>query len=134
MKLSFIWTLFIFYSLTNCAQSVAKPKGCAIEFLDKTFKNKTFYLASHYGKFQTLVDSVTADAEGRLLFKNNENLDYAPYGCVPYCYGNNSMHFTAYADKSRFENVKIAISAYHNDNQTGISNYFTIKIIFLRII
>ena len=72
MKLSFIWTLFIFYSLTNCAQSVAKPKGCAIEFLDKTFKNKTFYLASHYGKFQTLVDSVTADAEGRLLFKNNE--------------------------------------------------------------
>ena len=37
------------------------------------------------------------------------------------------MHFTAYADKSRFENVKIAISAYHNDNQTGISNYFTIS-------
>lgn len=72
MKLSFIWTLFIFCSLTNCAQSVAKPKGCSIEFLDKTFKNKTYYLASHYGKFQTLVDSVTADAEGRLLFKNNE--------------------------------------------------------------
>ena len=27
------------------------------------------------------------------LFKNNSSLDYAAYGCVPYCYGDNSVHF-----------------------------------------
>jgi len=72
MKLLFIWVTFIFCSLSNCAQSEKKQSGCSIEFQNKDYKNKTFYLASHYGKFQTLVDSVIGDADGRLLFKKNE--------------------------------------------------------------
>ena len=69
MKLSFVWGLFILCSLSNCAQSVTKQQGCFIEFQAKAYKNKTFYLASHYGKYQTLVDSVIGDANGKLVFK-----------------------------------------------------------------
>ena len=72
MKLSFVWGLFILCSLSNCAQSVTKQQGCFIEFQAKAYKNKTFYLASHYGKYQTLVDSVIGDANGKLVFKNDE--------------------------------------------------------------
>ena len=72
MKLSFVWGLFILCSLSNCAQSVTKQQGCFIEFQAEAYKNKTFYLASHYGKYQTLVDSVIGDANGKLVFKNDE--------------------------------------------------------------
>ena len=72
MKLVFIWVTFIFCSLSNCAQSEKKQSGCSIEFQNKDYKNKTFYLASHYGKFQTLVDSVIGDADGKLVFKNDK--------------------------------------------------------------
>ena len=60
------------------------------------------------------------------LFKHNPSLNYAPYGCVPYCYGSNSVHFTAYADVSNFNNVKIAMSAYTGTHKSGTSSYFTI--------
>ena len=72
MKLSFVWGLFILCSLSNCAQSAPTQAGCSIEFQAKAYKNKTFYLASHYGKFQTLVDSVIGDPDGKLVFKNDE--------------------------------------------------------------
>ncbi|MDG2343646.1 MAG: S8 family peptidase [Flavobacteriales bacterium] len=60
------------------------------------------------------------------LFKHNPSLNYAPYGCVPYCYGSNSVHFTAYADVSNFNSVKIAMSAYHGSHKSGTSSFFTI--------
>ena len=61
------------------------------------------------------------------LFKNNNSLDYAAYGCVPYCYGDNSVHFNGYADVSNFNNVQLAISAYYGDQLSGLSNYFTLQ-------
>tara|TARA_B110000459_G_scaffold182426_1_gene210590 strand:- start:2313 stop:3752 length:1440 start_codon:yes stop_codon:yes gene_type:complete len=72
MKLIFIWGFFVFCSLSNCAQSEKNQSGCLIEFKNKSYKNKTFYLASHYGKFQTLIDSVNGDSDGRLIFKKNK--------------------------------------------------------------
>ena len=61
------------------------------------------------------------------LFKNNNSLDYSTYGCVPYCYGDNSVHFMGYADVSNFNNVELAVSAYAGNQQSGISNYFNIQ-------
>ena len=43
------------------------------------------------------------------LFKHNPTLNYSLYGCVPYCYGSNSVHFIGYADVANFSAVKIAI-------------------------
>ena len=31
-----------------------------------------YYLASHYGKYQTLLDSVKGTAEGKLIFKKDQ--------------------------------------------------------------
>ncbi|WP_438989579.1 redoxin domain-containing protein [Polaribacter sp.] len=72
MNLSIFWKLIILCSLTSCAKSVSEDAGCFIEFQSDTYKNKPFYLASHFGKYQTLLDSVTADSKGKLIFKNKK--------------------------------------------------------------
>ena len=72
MNLSIFWKLIILCSLTSCAESVSEDAGCFIEFQSDTYKNKPFYLASHFGKYQTLLDSVTADSKGKLIFKNKK--------------------------------------------------------------
>ena len=61
------------------------------------------------------------------LFENNTSLDYAAYGCVPYCYGNNSVHFVGYGDTSQIFNIEMALSGYHNDRLSGITDYFSIQ-------
>lgn len=43
-----------------------------IEFQSPEYANKMYYLASHYGKYQTLLDSVKGNAEGQLLFKKDQ--------------------------------------------------------------
>ena len=40
------------------------------------------------------------------LFENNSSLDYAAYGCVPYCYGD--KHFVGYGDTSQIFNLEMA--------------------------
>jgi len=72
MNLSIFWKLIILCSLTSCAKSASEDAGCFIEFQSDTYKNKPFYLASHFGKYQTLLDSVTADSKGKLIFKNKK--------------------------------------------------------------
>ena len=72
MNLSIFWKFLILYSLTNCAKSVSKDPGCFIEFQSDAYKNRSFYLASHFGKYQTLLDSVNADSDGKLIFKNKK--------------------------------------------------------------
>ena len=60
------------------------------------------------------------------LFKHNPSLNYAPYGCVPYCYGSNSVHLKGYADVTSFNSVEIAMSAYSGNHKSGTSSYFTL--------
>jgi thiol-disulfide isomerase/thioredoxin len=72
MNLSIFWKFLIICSLTNCAKSVSKEPGCFVEFQSDSYKNKPFYLASHFGKYQTLLDSVNADSNGKLIFKKNK--------------------------------------------------------------
>ena len=78
-------------------------------------------------KFFHLRHEVSTNDTVFTLFKHNNSLDYAAYGCVPYCYGDNSVHFVAYADTSQINHLEIAMSGYHNDNLRGITNYFSIK-------
>jgi thiol-disulfide isomerase/thioredoxin len=66
------WKILILCSLTNCNKSVSKDPGCFVEFQSDSYKNKSFYLASHFGKYQTLLDSVNADSDGKLIFKNKK--------------------------------------------------------------
>jgi thiol-disulfide isomerase/thioredoxin len=73
MNISFFWKFLIFCSLTNCNTTATKDPGCVVEFQSDTYKNKSFYLASHYGKYQTLLDTVTADSTGKLTFKKTDN-------------------------------------------------------------
>ena len=73
MNISFFWKFLIFCSLTNCSTTATKDPGCVVEFQSDAYKNKSFYLASHYGKYQTLLDSVSADSSGKLTFKKTDN-------------------------------------------------------------
>ena len=73
MNISFFWKFLIFCSLTNCSTTATKDPGCVVEFQSDAYKNKSFYLASHYGKYQTLLDSVYADSTGKLTFKKTDN-------------------------------------------------------------
>lgn len=61
------------------------------------------------------------------LFDKNNNLDYGAYGCVPYCYGDNSVHLIGFADVANFNNVSLAVSAFMGENQSGISSFFTVQ-------
>ena len=72
MNISIIWKFIILCSLTSCAKSGSEDPGCLVEFQSDAYKNKPFYLASHFGKYQTLLDSVIADSEGKLIFKNKK--------------------------------------------------------------
>ena len=72
MNLSIFWKFLILCSLTNCTKSVSKDPGCFVEFQSDSYKNKSFYLASHFGKYQTLLDSVNADSDGKLIFRNKK--------------------------------------------------------------
>ena len=72
MNLSIFWKFLILYSLTNCSKSVSKDPGCFVEFQSDSYKNKSFILASHFGKYQTLLDSVNADSDGKLIFKSKK--------------------------------------------------------------
>lgn len=72
MNISFFWKFLIFYSLTNCTTPTTKDSGCVVEFQSDAYKNKSFYLASHYGKYQSLLDTVAADSAGKLIFKKDK--------------------------------------------------------------
>lgn len=72
MNFSMFWKILILCSLTNCTKSVSKDPGCFVEFQSDSYKNKSFYLASHFGKYQTLLDSANADSDGKLIFKNKK--------------------------------------------------------------
>ena len=72
MNISFFWKFLIICSLTNCTIPTTKDSGCVVEFQSETYKNKSFYLASHYGKYQTLLDTVAADSAGKLIFKKQK--------------------------------------------------------------
>lgn len=72
MNFSMFWKILILCSLTSCTKSVSKDPGCFVEFQSDSYKNKSFYLASHFGKYQTLLDSVNADSDGKLIFKNKK--------------------------------------------------------------
>lgn len=72
MNLSVFWKFIFLFGLTNCVESVSKDLGCLVEFQSDTYKNKHFYLASHFGKYQTLLDSVVADEAGKVIFKNKK--------------------------------------------------------------
>lgn len=53
-------------------QAQNNTKGCAIEFQSENYANRTLYLVSHYGKYQTLLDSVVGTMEGVIAFKRPE--------------------------------------------------------------
>ena len=72
MNFSIFWKFLIIISLANCGKSAPKDPGCFVEFQSDSYKNKSFYLASHFGKYQTLLDSVDADSNGKLIFKNEK--------------------------------------------------------------
>ncbi len=73
MKIRLIrYTLFFVTTLTALAQSKKTIVTKQIEFQSPEYKNKMFYLASHYGKYQTLLDSVKGTNDGKILFKKDQ--------------------------------------------------------------
>ena len=39
----------------------------------------------------------------------------------------NSVHFVGYGDTSQIFNIEMALSGYHNDRLSGITDYFSIQ-------
>jgi len=72
MNISFILKFLILCSLSSCTTSASKTPGCLVELQSDAYKNKSFYLASHFGTYQTLLDTVAADIDGRIVFKKKE--------------------------------------------------------------
>tara|TARA_B100001758_G_scaffold246966_1_gene263377 strand:+ start:209 stop:3967 length:3759 start_codon:yes stop_codon:yes gene_type:complete len=67
------------------------------------------------------------------LFKPNPNRSWAQIlngfgapSCAPACYGDTNVDFLGYADTANFNNVKISISAYHNDRLVATSPHINV--------
>ncbi len=70
---SIVCTFFIFITTFSVsAQTKKNIPASQIEFQSSEYKNKMFYLASHYGKYQTLLDSVKGTNDGKLVFKKDQ--------------------------------------------------------------
>ncbi|MEY4432388.1 MAG: hypothetical protein RLZZ44_518 [Bacteroidota bacterium] len=74
MKTQSLFVSFLFFF--SCSFAIAQAKksiqGSQIEFQSTEYANKMYYLASHYGKYQTLLDSVKGTKDGKLLFKKDQ--------------------------------------------------------------
>jgi thiol-disulfide isomerase/thioredoxin len=70
---SIFYTFLVFLcSYSVLAQTQNTTLQCHIEFQSPEYSNKMYYIASHYGKYQTLLDSVKGTSDGKLVFKKNE--------------------------------------------------------------
>ena len=70
---SIICTFFIFITTFSAlAQTKKNIPASQIEFQSSEYKNKMFYLASHYGKYQTLLDSVKGTNDAKLVVKKDQ--------------------------------------------------------------
>jgi thiol-disulfide isomerase/thioredoxin len=74
MKIQSLLVLFFVFATNSSLLAQAKKTipASQIEFQSPEYANKMYYLASHYGKYQTLLDSVKGTNEGKLLFKKNQ--------------------------------------------------------------
>ena len=81
MNISFILKFLILCSLSSCTTSASKTPGCLVELQSDAYKNKSFYLASHFGTYQTLLDTVAADIDGRIVFKKKEKYKRNLHAC-----------------------------------------------------
>ena len=74
MKIQSLLVLFFVFTTNSSllAQAQKTIPTSQIEFQSPEYANKMYYLASHYGKYQTLLDSVKGTNEGKLLFKKNQ--------------------------------------------------------------
>ena len=74
MKTQSLLVLFFVFTTNSSllAQAQKTIPASQIEFQSPEYANKMYYLASHYGKYQTLLDSVKGTNEGKLLFKKNQ--------------------------------------------------------------
>jgi thiol-disulfide isomerase/thioredoxin len=74
MKIHSLLVLFFVFVNSNLALAQAKKTipASQIEFQSPEYANKMYYLASHYGKYQTLLDSVKGTNNGKLVFKKDQ--------------------------------------------------------------
>ena len=74
MKIQSALVLFFSLSISSLVLAQAKKTipASQIEFQSPEYANKIYYLASHYGKYQTLLDSVKGTSEGQLVFKKGQ--------------------------------------------------------------
>lgn len=72
LKLLCVILFLFFYNLKTYSQHKELSPACRIQFQSENFKNKMYYLASNYGKYQTLLDSVIGTPEGKVIFKKEK--------------------------------------------------------------
>ena len=74
MKIKSLLVLFFVFISGSAILAQAKKTipTSQIGFQSPEYANKMYYLASHYGKYQTLLDSVKGTNDGKLLFKKDQ--------------------------------------------------------------
>ena len=74
MKIKSLLVLFFVFISGSAILAQAKKTipTSQIRFQSPEYANKMYYLASHYGKYQTLLDSVKGTNDGKLLFKKDQ--------------------------------------------------------------
>lgn len=74
MKIQSVLLLLYIFLISSplLAQAKKTIPASHIEFQSPEYANKMYYLASHYGKYQTLLDSVKGNSEGQLVFKKSQ--------------------------------------------------------------
>lgn len=66
------FTILLLWSCLFYGQVKKIAPSSQIEFQSPEYINKMYSLAGHYGKYQTLLDSVKGNAAGQLLFKKDQ--------------------------------------------------------------
>jgi peroxiredoxin len=116
--------LFLFlYNSKNYAQTMPiASSACMIQFQSENFKNKMYYIASNYGKYQTLLDSVIATPQGKIIFKSDKKYVEGIYMLVTKdkkieteFLMDENQHFTIEPNSSEYQKTKIQNSPLNLD-------------------
>lgn len=104
------------------AQKKQISATCRIVFQGENFRNKMYYIASNYGKYQTLLDSVIGTPEGKIVFEKDKKYVEGIYMLVTKdkkieteFLMDENQHFTIVPNATDIQKIKIQDSPLNND-------------------
>lgn len=121
-KLCCLALLLFFGSPIIHAQKKQISAACRIEFQGENFKNKMYYIASNFGKYQIVLDSVIGTPEGKIIFEKDKKYVEGIYMLVTKdkkieteFLMDENQHFTIVPNATDIQKIQIQDSPLNND-------------------